>query len=73
MEGAKLEIGEWYTTMLSLLEPSSNSIDSTGIEKQLWQVSRSSEVHSVWENTLHTISDNYILELTLYIMIGEVY
>ena len=34
-EGATLEIGERHTTMPLLLEPSSNSIDSMGIEKQL--------------------------------------
>ena len=35
VEGTTLKIGEWRTTMPSLLEPSSNSIDSTGIDKQL--------------------------------------
>ena len=35
VEGPTLEIGEWRTTMPLLLEPSSNSIDSTGIKKQL--------------------------------------
>ena len=35
VEGTTLKIiGEWCTTMPSLLEPSSNSIDSTGIEKR---------------------------------------
>ena len=34
VEGPTLKIGERCTTMTSLLESSSNSIDSTGIEKQ---------------------------------------
>ena len=51
-----------------LLELSSNSIDSTGIEKQLRQVACASEVCFLWENTQHTIGENYILELTLHTM-----
>ena len=35
VEIATLEIGEWRTTMPLLLEPISNSNDSTGIKKQL--------------------------------------
>ena len=35
VEGETVKIGEWRTTMPSLLEPSSNSIDPTGIENQL--------------------------------------
>ena len=60
VDGATLKIGElctcrrrnsedWRTTMPTLLEPSSNSIDSTGIEKQLRYVACSSEVRSLWK------------------------
>ena len=54
-----------------MLEPSSNNIGLTGIEKQYQQVAIFL-CCSLWKNKQHTISDNYILELALYTMNGEV-
>ena len=47
--GATVKFGEWRSMMPLLLEPSSNSIDSTGIEKQRRQVACPSEVRSLWK------------------------
>ena len=61
--GPTLKIRDCLTTPM-FRNPVAISIESTGIEKKDQQVARSSEVRSIWKNRQHTISYDYILELT---------
>ena len=70
--GATLKIGEYRTMMPSLLEPVATVLTQRELRSSYgrWPVPPGSVPYE--KHTAHNYSDNYILELTLYTMNGEV-